>query len=316
MSAAATLELTVTAKERIAREVVALTLTHTGGRRLPDWAPGAHLDLILPNGLTRQYSLCGDRWNPYHYRIGVLRERVGRGGSAYVHDTLEVGDTVSVGGPRNNFRLAPGGPYLFIAGGIGITPILPMITQADRLGCQWKLGYTGRSRTTMAFLDELAAYGEQVSVWANDEDGIADVRTWIDGCSEDTLVYCCGPAGLIEAVRGHCAQRSSGRLRVERFVADAPTTSVRDRPFDVVLSRSGRTVKVEPTQSILDALATAGVSVLSSCRQGVCGTCEIAVLSGQPDHRDSILDDAERASEDCMFVCVSRSRSAQLTLDL
>jgi ferredoxin-NADP reductase len=316
MIAAATLEMTVMAKDEVADGVVALTLAHRHDRRLPDWTPGAHIDLVLPNGVIRQYSLCGDRWDSFQYRIAVLREPDSRGGSSYIHDALRVGDTVSVGGPRNNFTLVPSDRYLFVAGGIGITPLLPMVRQAELLGCDWRLEYAGRSRRTMAFLDELAAYGAKVSLRPADEGGRGDVRDWADAVAADTPVYCCGPAGMIEAVCGHCRSWPPGRLRVEHFVPAAPENSARDGEFRVRLRRSGTVLTVRPGQSVLDAIVRAGTTVLSSCRRGVCGTCETAVLEGQPDHRDTILDDAERGKGDCMFVCVSRARSELLVLDL
>ena len=147
--------LRVTGKQVVAGDVLTLELASPQGLRLRDWSPGAHIDLVLPNGMTRQYSLCGDRWDPFTYRVGVLRESSGRGGSAFVHDELDVGDLVGVGGPRNNFALVPSEEYLFVAGGIGITPLLPMVAQAELLGADWRLLYGGRTRASMAFLDEL-----------------------------------------------------------------------------------------------------------------------------------------------------------------
>ncbi|MEU9023086.1 PDR/VanB family oxidoreductase [Actinomadura sp. NPDC048394] len=309
------IELRVAAKDRAADGVVTLTLARPGGGRLPDWAPGAHVDLVLPNGLTRQYSLCGDRWDARTYRVGVLREPDGRGGSAFVHDELRVGDPVGIGGPRNNFRLVPSEQYLFIAGGIGITPLLPMARQAELLGADWRLLYGGRSRTSMAFLDELEPYGDRVTVVPQDEQGLLDLASWLPGEDPATKVYCCGPAPLLEAVEDRCAGWRPGLLRTERFVA-RESGAVRDEPFELELRRTGVTVPVPPGRSVLDAAGAAGASVLSSCRQGLCGTCETAVLGGVPDHRDSILDDDEREAGDCMFVCVSRSRSERLVLDL
>ncbi|WP_433472526.1 PDR/VanB family oxidoreductase [Spirillospora sp. CA-142024] len=313
----AAVELRVAAKTPMADGVVTLTLDHPDGRRLPDWTPGAHIDLVLPNGMTRQYSLCGDRWDARTYRVGVLREREGRGGSAFVHDELREGDRVSIGGPRNNFRLVPSERYLFIAGGIGITPLLPMVRQAEMLGTEWRLLYGGRSRTSMAFLDELEAYGDNVTVVPQDEEGLLDLPAWLDGADSGTKVYCCGPAPLLEAVETRCSAWPQGLLRTERFVA-RDFGAVRDEPFELRLERSGVSLTVRPGQSVLDAVGGAGVGVgvLSSCRQGLCGTCETSVLAGEPDHRDSILDDGEREAGDCMFVCVSRSRSDRLVLDL
>ncbi|MBO2464816.1 PDR/VanB family oxidoreductase [Actinomadura violacea] len=309
------IELRVVAKDRAADGVVTLALARPDGGRLPDWAPGAHVDLVLPNGLTRQYSLCGDRWDARMYRVGVLHEPAGRGGSAFVHDELSVGDAVGIGGPRNNFRLVPSERYLFIAGGIGITPLLPMVRQAEMLGADWRLLYGGRSRTSMAFLDELEPYGAKVTVVPQDQQGLLDLPAWLPGEAPDTKVYCCGPAPLLEAVEGRCAGWRRGLLRTERFVA-RENGAVRDEPFEMELRRSGMTVAVPPGRSVLDAAGAAGANVLSSCRQGLCGTCETAVLDGVPDHRDSILDDDEREAGDCMFVCVSRSRSDRLVLDL
>ncbi|UIJ63853.1 PDR/VanB family oxidoreductase [Amycolatopsis acidiphila] len=311
-----TVDLRVVEKSPAAEGVVTLTLAHPRGQRLPDWAPGAHVDLVLPGGLVRQYSLCGDRWDSRAYRVGVLREPVSRGGSVFVHDELSPGDTVSIGGPRNNFPLVPAERYLFVAGGIGITPLLPMVHQADLLGADWRLVYGGRTRRSMAFLDELARYGDRVHVCPQDEYGLLDLDHRLGEPDWGRKVYCCGPEPLLAAVENRCAQWPAGLLRTERFVPKEQSAPVRAEAFEVALARSGRAVTVRPGQSVLDAVAGAGVNVLSSCRQGTCGTCETGVVDGVPDHRDSILDDAERAAGDCMFLCVSRSRSDRLVLDL
>jgi ferredoxin-NADP reductase len=296
---------------------VALTLEHPAGRRLPDWTPGAHLDLVLPGGLTRQYSLCGDRWDAFSYRVAVLREPDSRGGSAYVHGELAEGDLVAIGGPRNNFALAPSERYLFVAGGIGITPLLPMIHQAELLGADWRLLYGGRTRRSMAFTGELARHGDRVTLAPQDEHGLLDLERWLpEQPGPDLKVYCCGPAGLLEAVERRCAGWPAGRLRTERFAAADLGAPARNEPFEVELRRSGVSVTVTPGQSVLEAINRAGIGVLSSCRQGLCGTCETGVLEGEPDHRDALLDDAERAAADCMIVCVSRARSDRLVLDL
>lgn len=308
--------LTVEVKERVAEDVVALTLVHPSGARLPDWTPGSHIDLVLPDGAIRQYSLCGDRWEPYAYRVAVLREPAGRGGSAYVHEALRPGDRVGVGGPRNNFPLAPSDEYLFIAGGIGVTPLLPMVRQADLLGARWRLLYGGRRRASMAFRERLAAYGERVSLVPQDEYGLLDLASWLDEPRPGVKVYCCGPAPLLAAVEDACRAWPPYTLRTERFTAAEQAAPVRREPFEVELARSGGTVTVRPGVSVLEAVRDAGVDVLSSCRQGVCGTCQTAVLSGDPDHRDSILSDHERVSAGCIFICVSRSRGDRLVLDL
>ncbi|HEY4460671.1 MAG TPA: PDR/VanB family oxidoreductase [Pseudonocardiaceae bacterium] len=309
--------LRIVAKEVAAQSVVTLTLAHPQGLRLPDWAPGSHIDLVLPNGMTRQYSLCGDRWDAHHYRIGVLRETQGRGGSAYIHDDLRVGDAVGIGGPRNNFGLVPARRYLFIAGGIGITPLIPMIVQAELIGVPWRLLYGGRTRSSMAFLDELARYGDRVTVLPQDVHGLLDLPTWLaEAAREQSTVYVCGPGPLLDAVESRCAGWPAGKLRTERFVPREQGVPIRTTAFEVELARSGGTVTVNPDTSVLDAVRTAGVAVLSSCRAGTCGTCETAVLGGVADHRDSILTDVERTEQDRMFVCVSRACSDRLVLDL
>jgi ferredoxin-NADP reductase len=308
--------LRVIAKTFVAEDVVTLGLASPSGLRLRDWAPGAHIDLLLPNGMTRQYSLCGDRWDPFTYRVGVLREHVGGGGSAYVHDELEVGDPVGVGGPRNNFALVPSERYLFVAGGIGITPLLPMVRQADMLGADWRLLYGGRRRASMAFLDELAGYGDRVEIVPQDEFGLLDLPSFLGRPRQDVKIYSCGPAPLLAAMEAACVGWPRHTLRTERFVSDEPAAAVRRAPFDVELARTGVTVTVPPEMTVLEAVGTAGVDVLSSCRQGICGTCETTVLAGEPDHRDAVLEDHERQAGDCMFICVSRARSDRLVLDL
>lgn len=313
---AGALELQVESVTPAADGVLAITLRDPSGRRLPDWAPGAHIDLVLPGGLVRQYSLCGDRWDSTRYRVGVLREDAGRGGSVWVHDTLRPGDLLEIGGPRNTFPLRPAGEYQFVAGGIGITPLLPMIDQAERLDIPWRLIYTGRSRARMAFLDDLARYGERVVVVPRDEQPRVDLERLVSGLPADARVYACGPGGLLSDLAGHFAGSPPGHLHMERFEPEQPVGRVDERSFEVELRRTGATVQVGADESVVDAVRRAGASVLTSCERGVCGTCETTVLEGTPDHRDSLLDPRERAAGDCMFVCVSRSADARLVLDL
>src|SRR5882757_1006293 len=198
--AAHVLTLRVAEKRPAADGVVGLELVHPDSARLPEWTPGAHIDLVLPGGVTRQYSLRGDRWDAHRYRVGVLREPVGRGGSAYVHDELQPGDLVGVGGPRNNFPLVPAPRYRFVAGGIGITPILPMIHQADLLGADWQLLYGGRTRGSMAFRGELARHGDRVRIVPQDEHGLLDLAGFLGDPRADTRVYACGPPPLLAAL--------------------------------------------------------------------------------------------------------------------
>ncbi|MGI9825354.1 PDR/VanB family oxidoreductase [Agromyces sp. Marseille-Q5079] len=313
--------LVVTAKTRAADEVVALELRRPDGGRLPDWTPGAHLDLVLPDGTTRQYSLHGDPREAGAYRIAILREADGRGGSRYVHDELGVGDLVGFGGPRNTFRLTPAPAFAFVAGGIGITPMLPMLRAASLLGSDWRLLYLGRSRSRMAFVDELAGYGDRVTVRASDEVGPTDIRSWLESGPDaaapaETKLYACGPTRLIEAISELAAERRPGWTRVERFAAAEHGEPARTTPFDVEVAGSGRRIRVAPGVAVADALRSAGFDLLTSCSRGVCGTCETSIVAGVPDHRDSILDDAERADGTCFFPCVSRAKSDRLVISL
>lgn len=313
-----TAELVVLEREAAADDVVSLVLADPGGAELPPWTPGAHVDLLLGDGLVRQYSLSGSPADRSRWRIGVLREPAGRGGSSHVHDRLEVGSTLQVRGPRNHFPLVAADRYLFLAGGIGVTPLLPMVAAAQAAGAQWTMHYGGRSRSSMAFADELAAYGDRVQLWPQDERGMLDLDALLGTPQPDTAVYTCGPEGLLAAVEQRCASWPSGALHVERFSAKpvdasavAPAASI-----EVVCSRSGVTVQVPPERSILEVVEEAGVGVLSSCLEGVCGTCEAAVLEGVPDHRDSLLSEEEKQAGDYMMICVSRALSERLVLDL
>jgi ferredoxin-NADP reductase len=308
------IELVVAERTDVADGVVALVLRDPAGAALPEWEPGAHVDLLLTGDLTRQYSLCGDPADRTYWRIAVLREPDGRGGSAFVHEKLLAGTTVAVRGPRNHFALAPAARYLFVAGGVGITPILPMLAAA---GSDWKLVYGGRSRATMAFADDLrAAYGERVQLHPQDEHGLLDLDALLGEPADGTHVYCCGPAALLDAVEQRCAEWRGGALHVERFTTRDVGAPVRAGAFEVELARSGQTLTVPPDRTVLEVLEDAGVAPLSSCREGTCGTCETAVLDGVADHRDSLLTDDERVAHDTMFPCVSRAACPRLVLDL
>ncbi len=311
-------DLVVESATPVAEDVVALTLVDPDGDSLPPWTPGAHVDLLLENNLIRQYSLCGRPSDSRTIRIGVLRAPDSRGGSTFVHDRLREGATVRVRGPRNHFLLVGAPRYIFIAGGIGITPLLPMIAEAEASGADWHLYYGGRSRSSMGFLDELAPYGDKVTLVPQDEAGMLDLATILGEPRDDTLVYCCGPEGLLGAVEGLCASAwPAGALHVERFAAKEITAPEGgERAFELELARTGLTLTVPPDRSVFDVIEDAGVSVLGSCKEGICGTCEQVVLSGDVDHRDSVLSATEQAANDAMMVCVSRCRSDRLTLDL
>ena len=310
-------DLVVQTAATVSESVVALVMTDPTGAPLPRWTPGAHIDLILGDDLVRQYSLCSSPGEPERWRIGVLKAPDSRGGSERVHNSLAVGSSVRVRGPRNHFPLVSSPRYRFIAGGIGITPILPMIAEAEAAGADWTLLYGGRERSSMAFLDELAQYGDKVTIAPQDETGMLDLASVVGVPQPDTLVYCCGPEVLLTAVEKYCEDWPPGALHLERFSAkpQAPATEA-DSSFELVLERSGLTLNVPPDKSVLRVIRDAGVSVLASCLEGVCGTCETEVIDGDVDHRDSVLNEEERASNEFMMVCVSRCRSARLTLNL
>jgi ferredoxin-NADP reductase len=311
--------LTVAARTPVANGVVCLTLRRPDGGPLPSWTPGAHIDVLLEGdagGLVRQYSLCGHPAERGAWQIAVLREPQGRGGSAHVHDHLREGATVRVRGPRNNFPLRPATRHLFIAGGVGITPILPMIEAAEAAGADWSLLYGGRTRTSMAFLDRLAPHGDRVLIRPQDEYGLLDLAAHLGVPKEGTLVHACGPEPLLRAVQEQCAGWPPGTLGVERFAPVATTGTGAAAAFELELARSGLTLTVPPDRSVLETVEEAGVTVDFSCRGGTCGTCETDVLDGTPDHRDSLLTEDERAAGDTMLICVSRSCGPRLVLDL
>lgn len=317
-----TIDAVVAARRDLPGRVAVLELRHPLGEPLPRYEPGSHIDLHLPGGLVRQYSLCTDPGDadPSHYVLGVKREDASRGGSRAVHDTLWPGQAVRISVPRNLFRLDPVAKrHVLIAGGIGITPILSMLERCERTGAPWSLLYCGRSRDGMAFLDALPT-GAQVQVHADDTaQGLPDLAGLLGGLAPDAHVYCCGPGPLMDAVAqiGASLGMAPARLHFERFSADpAPVPdSALDR-FELHLARTGLTLQVGPDDSILSVLEAAGLACPSSCQQGVCGTCRVAVLEGQPDHRDFVLSDADREANDSLYICVSRSLSPRLVLDL
>jgi len=315
-----TTDLIVRRRSTPAEGVVVLDLAHPENADLPRWEPGAHIDLILEDGLTRQYSLCGDPRDSGIWRVGVLLDPNSRGGSRYVHENLNEGATVRVRGPRNHFPLVDAQRYRFIAGGIGITPIFAMIEAAQRAGNDWTLLYGGRTRASMAFAEELAErYPERVTVWPQDERGLLDLESLFKEPEDNTLVYCCGPEALLSAVEQHSTHWPAGILHIERFAAKAPTAEEAAEAldqFEVVCQRSGSNFEISSDQSILEVLEEEGIPILGSCYEGVCGTCEARVLEGTPDHRDSVLTDAEKAAGEVMLICVSRSRTERLVLDL
>lgn len=316
-----TFALTVTGRRVVAHDqnVVELTLTAADGSPLPRWHPGAHIDIGLPSGRVRQYSLCSDPRTRGSYRIAVRRIPDGGGGSIEVHDDLSVGSTVRTSGPRNAFPLSvpghgsPSRRLRFIAGGIGITPILPMLALAERLDLDWSMIYAGRSRDSIPFLDEMARFGERVTIRTDDVAGIPSADELLGECPSGTTVYACGPAPMLTLIRERLAGRADVELHFERFAA-APV--VDGEEFTVTIGSSNRCIPVRADETMLSALRNAGVDTAYSCQQGFCGTCRLRVLEGVVQHRDTLLTTPERESG-MMLTCVSRAAAGEnLRLDL
>lgn len=315
--AAERIKLEVLERREVTGEVVQLRLGSPGGPALPEWEPGAHIDLHLPNGMTRQYSLCGSPDDRDSWTVAVMRDQASRGGSQSVWDELGEGACVEVGGPRNDFLLAEAARYIFVAGGIGITPLLPMVRRLAAQGAEWKLVYGGRRRDSMAFANELhAQFGDRVELVPEDERGLIDLAAALGAPDEDALVYVCGPEPLIAAVERAAEAWHADAVRAERFVARAVAEATGVDESFVVALRDGRQISVEAGVSVLETLRAEGFELASSCEAGTCGTCEVGVLAGVPDHRDDVLEDDEKAANDAMMICVSRSLSPVLELDL
>ena len=315
-----TADLIVRRRDTPAEGVVVLDLGYPDDAELPRWQPGAHIDLMLGDDAIRQYSLCGDPRDVTTWRVGVLLDPNSRGGSRYVHENLHEGATVQVRGPRNHFPMVDAGRYRFIAGGIGITPIMAMLESAQQAGSEWTLLYGGRTRASMAFADDLAQrYPDRVTVWPQDERGLLDLPGLLSNPADDTVVYCCGPEPLLAAVEQQCSTWPMGALHIERFAAKAITAEQEAAAldqFEVVCQRSGVTIEVNAGDSVLELVEAAGVPITTSCYEGVCGSCVAKVLEGVPDHRDSVLTAEQKASGEVMILCTSLSRTERLVLDL
>ncbi|HEX7322635.1 MAG TPA: PDR/VanB family oxidoreductase [Mycobacterium sp.] len=312
--------LQVAAREVVAHDmdVVALTLVADDGKPLPRWTPGAHLDLLLGSGRMREYSLCGDPADADSYRIAVRRIPDGGGGSVEVHQTLRVGSTVRVKGPRNGMPMAvpgygsPAQRLRFVAGGIGITPILPMMRAAQRLGLDWSMIYTGRSADTIPFIAEVQRFGDKVTVRTDDMHGLPTAADLIGETPAPTALYACGPPPMLDVLRQGLIGRTDVELHYERF--SAPPV-VDGKPFTVTLARSRTTVDVAADETALAAILEVNPATPYSCKQGFCRTCQVRVLAGEVDHRDNTLTADERAHGQ-MLICVSRAAGSQLTIDL
>ncbi|MFM9034210.1 MAG: PDR/VanB family oxidoreductase [Mycobacterium sp.] len=315
------LTLVVAGRQVVAHDenVVALTLSAADRSPLPAWHPGAHLDIGLPSGRVRQYSLCGDPAERRRYRIAVRRIPDGGGGSIEVHDALPVGSSVTTSGPRNAFPLSvpgygsPTRRLRFIAGGIGITPILPMLGMAERLGVDWSMIYVGRSADSLPFLDEVRRFGDRIQIRTDDVHGIPTAADLLGECPDGTTVYACGPVDMLTQVRLRLSDREEVELHYERFAAPPVLDG---RCFTATVASTGTTVEVAADETLLAALRRAGVAAPYSCQQGFCGTCRIGVLDGVVQHRDSLLTAPERDGG-LMLTCVSRAPAdGHLLLDL
>ncbi|MDE1946990.1 MAG: oxidoreductase [Burkholderiales bacterium] len=322
MSDTTTLDVLVKARRNEALDICSFELVDGAGAALPAFTAGSHLDVHLPNGLTRQYSLCNDPAENHRYLIAVLREPASRGGSQAMHDAVQVGTRLRISAPKNHFELAGAAEHsLLLAGGIGVTPILAMARRLARTGASFEMHYSVRSRERAAFADEIAASAFTQNVSLHLDDGAPEQKLDLERLLAASVagrhLYVCGPKGFMDAVLG-TARRCGWpeeRLHWEFFAADVLKSDT-DAVFSVKVASSGQVVEVRPGQTIVEALAAAGVSVETSCEQGVCGTCLTRVLEGVPDHRDSYLMPDEQSRNDQMLVCCSRSRSPLLVLDL
>lgn len=317
---AGTIRAVIHAMSIAAQDVLLVELRPAVGGALPGYLAGAHVDLHLPGGLVRSYSLVdAPAAAPRRWRIAVQLEAAGRGGSREVHRRLRVGDVLDVAGPRNAFPLVEdGAPSVLVAGGIGITPVWCMAQRLAAMGATWRLHYAVRSRARAAFLEKIEALaGTRLHLHVDAEQGgrPLDIAAVVQAAPPEAHLYCCGPAPMLAAFRAAGAGRDPARLHTESFAPEAP--AAREGGFEVALDRAGRTIAVAQGQTILDALLDAGVEVAFSCMEGMCGSCRVGVLGGVPEHRDTVLSAAERAGGKVMMVCCSGTRDGgRLVLDL
>jgi ferredoxin-NADP reductase len=314
------MELQVRARTAASTRCVLLELALPQGGLLPLWTPGAHIELTLEVGgqtLVRQYSLCGDCADTQLWTIAVLREHNSRGGSAFLCDQLQVGHILRCSGPRNHFAFAPKAQRVrLVAAGIGITPLLSMAHAAQQQGCDWQLIYLVRERADACLALALQALpAHRVQIYCSAERGRFDLAQWSAGLDAQDSVYACGPLRLLDDLSALQEARPSWALQLERF--ENPNKAMgADSSFELVLARSGQRLTVGAGETMLGVLRRHHIDVPWSCSDGVCGTCEQAVLAGTPDHRDAVLSVAERCANTHVMVCVSRSLSPSLTLDL
>lgn len=303
----------------IAEEIRLIRLVAQDREELPCWEPGAHIDLVLASGRVRSYSLCSDPDDRSHYEIAVLREPKSSGGSMEIFASDLVGHVLGYIAPRNHFELVDAPAYLLLGGGIGVAPLMPMMRELDRRGAAWRVLYAGRRPSSMAFLDDVAAYGEaHATILFEDEVGRPDIAALFSSLVEGTVVYCCGPRGMIAAAEAASWRIGTRNLHLERFHPTIVPASVLSfgGAFDVRLARSELTVHVPSDKSVLAAVRELLPGVPSSCGSGSCGVCETRVLAGGIEHRDRVLSAAECERGDSMMICVSRATDGLLVLDL
>ena len=318
------MELIVSQITHEAQDVLGLELKAPSGQALPPFVAGAHIDVHLPNGLCRQYSIANAPSERHRYVLGVGLRPASRGGSAFIHRQLQVGQRLKVGPPRSLFGLSEGADqHLFVAGGIGITPILSMVAACQARAQPWRLLYCVRSRAKAAYAWPLAQIGSKHIVLHVDEETGGqppDLSEFLGAPAPGVHVYCCGPSGLMNAVENRARQAGYGQEQIhfERFSADGaqPGSTQSQQAFTAVLHRSGLRVPVAHDMSLLDALEQHGVSIPYACREGLCRSCEVGIVSGQADHRDHVLSEHERVTQRCVLPCVSRSLGPELVLDL
>ena len=312
-----TMPLRVTRNDKIADGIHLLEFRDPSGNQLPQFTGGAHIAVRVPNGLLRKYSLCNDPAERDRYQIAVKREVTGRGGSINLIDDVKAGDELIVTAPVNDFGLPPRAQdFLFIAGGIGVTPMVAMIRQVMAEGKRFRLFYCSRSPETTAFREELGAqqFKDMVTIHydGGDVSRSIDLRPILAERKNREHLYCCGPRPLMEAVRAMTDHWSPTAVHFEAF-SEAETHKADDKPFKVKLARSGTVLDVPTTKTILEVLRDHGLDVPSSCETGTCGTCRTKMLAGEADHRDLVLADHER--KDTIMICVSRARSGEITID-
>lgn len=319
----ARLRLRIAGRQECADGIAAFELAAVDGRELPAFTAGSHIDVYLPGGMIRQYSLRNDPAERHRYCIGVLREAAGRGGSAYMHDRLKAGDTVETGRPRNAFELEDQAPFsVLLAGGIGITPILSMAHRLSALGRDFAVHYGARSMSRLAFRDEIQASPFADKVRFHLDDGPAeqklDLAALLSNRRPGAHLYACGPAGFLDAVIAAARNAWPSEAVHREYFANAgrQNQATRDKPFRVTLASDGRSFEIAPGRSIVEVLSENGIEIQVSCEQGICGTCVTRVVSGVPDHRDLVLTEKQHAAGDRITPCCSRALSDELVLDL